>query len=252
MHSNTSIFNYDCFISCPWQPPLPPFAWHVSLSFQRDEHRSELCATVHIEILPSQKLQSCVLRRRKEQQGKRGVEACYLGRWMHQVSKVSSYSNENGEYINSHLLLAFLSSRLTREYNQFRLIFLQSVNIQLQTFLRSISSSMINGNPQFQSLLNFKSSLLEFFERKSSSLADFNVVAETGTTDCGTEEGCWTGGKGCCTFCTSETTTLFTCWLIEPGSDPSLPILNKSMSGLSQDIIKASKCTFRKWLLGSI
>jgi hypothetical protein len=69
--------------------------------------------------------------------------------------------------------------------------------------------------------------LLEFFKSESSTLADFNVIPQARTTDGGTKKSGWTGSEGRSTFCTSETTTLFSCGLIKPGSDSALPVLWK-------------------------
>src|SRR5277367_738070 len=111
------------------------------------------------------------------------------------------------EYINSHFLFTLLPTGFTREHNQFSLVFIQSLHIHFQTLLASIASPVINCNTQLLSLLDVETRLLEFLKSESSALADFDVVPQAWTTDCGTKESGWTGSKRSSTFCTSETTT---------------------------------------------
>jgi hypothetical protein len=104
------------------------------------------------------------------------------------------------------------------------------LDVCLQTFFICIASPVIDCNSQFRCFFNFKSSFFKFFKAKSSTFTDFNVVTKTGTTNGGTKECCWTGCKECCTFCTRETTALFTCWLIEPCPNSTLPVLEKVLA----------------------
>ena len=132
-----------------------------------------------------------------------------------------------GKYINSHFLFTFLPTSFTREHNQLGLVLIQSLHIQLQTLLIGIASPVIHCNTQLLSLLDVETRLLEFFKSESSTLADFNVVPQAGTTDGRAKKSGWTWSKGRSTFCTSETTTLLSCGLVKPGSDSTLPILWK-------------------------
>jgi hypothetical protein len=129
------------------------------------------------------------------------------------------------KYINSHFLFTLLPTCFTREHNQFGLVLVQSLDIDLQTLLASIASPVIDCNTQLLSLLDVETRLLEFFKSESSALADFDVVPQAGTTDCGTKESGWTGCKCSSTFCTSKTTTLLSSGLVKPSSNSALPVL---------------------------
>ena len=155
-----------------------------------------------------------------------------------------------GKYINSHFLFTFLPTSFTRENNQLGLVLIQSLHIQLQTLLVGIASPVIHCNTQLLSLLDVETRLLEFFKSESSTLADFNVVPQAGTTDGRTKKSGWTRSKGCSTFCTSETTTLLSSWLVKPRSDSALPVLRKWLAKAKKRQNEGEQ-TFLKWLLGS-
>jgi len=146
-----------------------------------------------------------------------------------------------GKYINSHFLFTFLPTSFTREHNQLGLVLIQSLHIQLQTLLIGIASPVIHCNTQLLSLLDVETRLLEFFKSESSTLADFNVVPQAGTTDGRTKKCGWTRSKGCSTFCTSETTTLLSCWLVKPRSDSALPVLWKWLAKAKKSKTKGNK-----------
>jgi hypothetical protein len=146
-----------------------------------------------------------------------------------------------GKYINSHFLFTFLPTSFTREHNQLGLVLIQSLHIQLQTLLVGIASPVIHCNTQLLSLLDVETRLLEFFKSESSTLADFNVVPQAGTTDGRTKKSGWTWSKGCSTFCTSEATTLLSCWLVKPSSDSALPVLWKWLAKAKNGKMKGNK-----------
>ena len=127
-------------------------------------------------------------------------------------------------YLKNHFL-SLLATSFAREYDQFSLVLLQSSHIQFQALLTQIASPMVDRNSQFKSLFWFETSLCKFFVRESSSFTNLDVVSSSRTSNCWTEESGWTGRKFSCTFCTVETTTLFACWLIKPGSNSTLPVL---------------------------
>ena len=150
-------------------------------------------------------------------------------------------SKSKGEYIDGHLL-ALLATSLKGKHNQFSLVFFQPLDIQLQTLFTRIASAVVYCNSQFPSLFRIEAGLFKFFKSKPSTLSYFDVVSQTGTTDGRTKKSSWAGGEGCCTFCASETTTLFASGLVKPCANSTLPILTLTIEKKMVDIPFENGC----------
>ena len=116
---------------------------------------------------------------------------------------------------------------LPGEQDQLILVGGKSLDIKLESFFRSVLSSVIDDNTDGSCELRGESRFLDLLEGESSAISQFRIVLLRASMDDGSEflKGSWE--CSCCLFLSVNGSSMFASWLIEP-------CLHKSFTVLSQ------------------
>merc|ERR1719232_447097 len=117
---------------------------------------------------------------------------------------------------------------LSWEDQQFGLVFLQSVSVQLQGLLGLVTTTMIDGDTNGQSLLAWNSGSLQLFQGETTSDSQLKVVSSSWWVDNWTKisvSWSWKGSSG--SLLSDGSSGFLTSGLVEPSLDVSLPPLTK-------------------------
>lgn len=138
------------------------------------------------------------------------------------LSSTKALKTEKNTYRRITLLRL---ARLAGEHDETSLVGSQSLYVDLLSLLTQITSPVVHNDADTTGLLPTNTSFLQLGQSKSTALANFTVVSDSLSADCGTKKGERSDAKSCgFRFAGSASTELAT-WLVEPGAYATLPVL---------------------------
>lgn len=128
---------------------------------------------------------------------------------------VSVLSNV-GQLVSSGVALLGLLARLGED-NQLRLELVDTVDIHRNSGLALVAASLVNGDSNGTSQLDWHSRLLELNGGESATLSELEVVPLSLRNNNGSQQtGNWSWENSCGLSLTSQSASLMTGWLVEP------------------------------------
>ena len=160
---------------------------------------------------------------RKSTTGGRRSEVCALMSENRSISQGFFYNHHKISTYCRITLLGLL--RVAGEDDEFRLVCLEALHVQLLTLLAQIPPAVVDNNADTTRLLPSDTCLLKLGKGESTALTDLRVVADSLCTDGWAEELEGTDTEGSSLGLAGLTATKFASRLVEPGADTALPVL---------------------------